>query len=133
MATRTVTFRFAPATDQPSWTQQHAIPAHVITASAQVQYQTISPIILGYRNEAIGKAGKTCVICNRPSTTVSMSPMFYLHLAEPVINVMVHLVCANTSCHRTVEVNMQKDMAVAEQARAMGEFHQCAVFGHTED
>jgi hypothetical protein len=134
MSTRTVLLRFVPHPrgEKPSWSREHAVPADLIIAPPQVQYQYVNSVILGYHTEAISRTGRKCFICDQPSTMVATSPALLLDHASPWVNVLMHPVCS-TTCHGVVAVQVQLEMAELEEAKANGSLYRCDVCGKQED
>jgi hypothetical protein len=108
------------------------MPRSIFAAPMPTQVQEVVPIVSGHRNEAIRKARSKCIECQQPSTTVSMTPTFFLHNSDPFINVMVYPVCANKVCHHAVRVPAQEVMAEGQDASMSGKWSICAVCGGSD-
>ncbi|KAI1670415.1 hypothetical protein L13192_05931 [Pyrenophora tritici-repentis] len=108
-----VTFRFRPAGNEKldPWEFKREMPTAVVRGPMQTAGQMAVGIIREQTADAASRAGSTCSECSKPSTTVSMSSMFYLHLPEPMVMVLVHPVCPNAMCHQAVQQMMAELMA----------------------
>lgn len=144
MATRSVLNRFAPmgTPEKPSWTQTHDLPKSLVkappgaqnTMAFQQQFRTaILAIREQHKVEIDTKSGDECINCHQRSTTASISPMSYMHLPQPFINVLIFLVCGKAACSRAAEVMMQELMAETRGPGSSDNVHGCAICGKVED
>jgi len=120
MATREITIRFMTPENKAAtgWSHTYTAPAGLVVTSHEASspaYQqlfrrTMHQLMPQYQAECDAKAGRTCINCRGRTGTAVLTPISYLHLDPPLIQVLVSPICGLPMCRKAAEVMVQDIM-----------------------
>ncbi|KAG4430830.1 hypothetical protein IFR05_013686 [Cadophora sp. M221] len=121
MATRPVRIEFMSGGSAPL-IFTHNLPKTLIekstasSSAADPEYislftATINPILTQHMQAVFAACQRECCVCGAPATRPTLTPMSWLHLPDPFINVIACPICPKPGCDTGARQNIQAMMS----------------------